>query len=82
MSSNAVSEVWVEIDQIWADEPGTFLRLCRDDVTGKALLEIRTGPQGSTAASTCRQRVVLTAYRALRLRDQITAHFEGTPSAQ
>lgn len=56
-----------ELDQIWAEEPGSFLRVTRDDETGAVTLEWRTGPQGSLAVSTCRASLELTNYRAKRL---------------
>ena len=56
-----------ELDQLWANEPGSFLRVTKNDQTGAVTLEWRTGPQGSTASSTCRASLELAAYRAERL---------------
>ena len=58
-----------ELSQIWTDEPGTFIRVCADSKTGKVLLEIRCGPQGSVAASHVRDKFILTGYRVQRLSD-------------
>ena len=58
-----------ELDQIWANEAGSFLRVVRHNPTGSVVLEFRTGPQGSVAASTCREKIELASYRAQRLAD-------------
>ena len=69
-------ENYIELGQLWGNEPGSFLRVVQSQKNGAITLQWRTGPQGSVAASSVRASLELTNYRAARLRDILTASGE------